>query len=165
MWLRCPSIMLALATIMLAVATWSSADATTGTIVGAARVYGDGSLRIGPHTIRLFGIYVPPAGKTCNVILRPTRCGSRAAIALDLKIQGFVHCVPIAENVDGSVSAVCYVRRTFRSMGDDLGAFLLMRGLALASPDAPFEYAAMERIARARGLGVWGFPADSITFR
>jgi len=32
-------------------------------------------------------------------------------------------------------------------------------------PGAPFEYFALERIAQARGLGLWGFPADSIIFR
>ena len=36
---------------------------------------------------------------------------------------------------------------------------------ALALPDAPFEYHALEKIARHRGLGVWGMPADRILFR
>lgn len=161
---RC-SLILFLATLLLAPVAWSPAAAGTRDIVGAARVYSDGSLRVGVRWVRLFGVYIPPTERTCDVVLRPTSCGSRAAMALNLKIQGFVRCLPVGENVDGSVSAVCYVRGTFRSIGDDLGAFLLMRGLALASPDAPFEYMAMERIARARGLGVWGFPADSITFR
>ena len=31
-----------------------------------------------------------------------------------------------------------------------------------ALPDAPFEYQALERIARQQGVGVWGYPADVI---
>jgi len=165
MRLRYLRFLFVMAALLLGTAGWSSANATTTDIVGAARVQGNGLLRIGTQAIRLFGIYIPPTGKNCEVILRPVRCGSRAAIALEFKIQGFVHCSPVAANVDGSISAICYVRQTFRTKGDDLGAFLLMRGLALASPDAPFEYVAMERIARARRLGIWGFPADSITFK
>lgn len=150
---------------LVAVTACGPAGAAPNDIVGAARVYEDGSLRIGTQTIRLFGIYVPPMGKTCEFLLQPARCASRAAVALEFKIQGFVRCFPVEANIDGSISSVCYVRRTIRSNGDDLGAFLLMQGLAVASPEAPFEYVVLERIARARGLGVWGFPADSITFR
>ena len=152
------------ATFALETASGVPADATTADIVGAARVYEDGLLRIGAQTIRLFGIYIPPTERTCEVILQPARCGSRAAIALEFKIQGFVHCSPIAANADGSISAVCYVGRTFRTYGEDLGAFLLIRGWAVALPDAPFEYVALERIARTRRLGIWGFPADVIIF-
>jgi endonuclease YncB( thermonuclease family) len=36
-----------------------------------------------------------------------------------------------------------------------LGAYLLRRGLALALPGSPFEYQALERIARSQGRGVW----------
>ena len=80
------------------------------------------------------------------------RCSSRAAIALEFKISGFVRCTPQERFDDGSISAVC------RANGDDLAAYLLQRGWALALPEAPFEYVALERIAQSRQLGVWGFP-------
>jgi hypothetical protein len=38
--------------------------------------------------------------------------------------------------------------------GAILGAYLIRQGLALAGPDAPFEYRALERIAQTNGLGI-----------
>jgi endonuclease YncB( thermonuclease family) len=39
---------------------------------------------------------------------------------------------------------------------------MLRQGWAVALPDAPFEYAAMEKIARTKGIGIWGIPIDTI---
>ena len=139
--------------------------AGTNDIVGAPAVRADGSLRVGGNWIRLYGIYIPSTGKQCQTFSSPVYCGNRAAVALDLRIQGFVFCRIISRNVDGSVNAFCAVDRTFYSDGEDLGAYLIARGLALAGPYAPFEYIAMERIAQTRQLGIWGFPADSIIRR
>lgn len=141
------------------------AAASRADIVGAATVLDDGSLRIGSRTVRMYGIYIAPTRQICSTFSRPVRCGGRAALALEIKIQGFVFCHSVGVYADGSVSAVCYIRRTFRSAGEDLAAYLLAEGLALALPGAPFEYFAIERIAQTRGLGLWGFPADSIIFR
>ena len=141
------------------------AAANTANIVGAATVLNDGSLRIGNRIIRMYGIYIVPTRQICSTLSRPARCGGRAALALETKIQGFVFCHSVGVYADGSVSAVCYIRRTFRSAGEDLAAFLLAEGWALALPGAPFEYFAMEQIAQTRRLGLWGFPADVITFR
>jgi endonuclease YncB( thermonuclease family) len=66
---------------------------------------------------------------------------------------------------DGSISAICWTKRSNFSEGTDLGAYLIREGLALAGPDAPFEYQALERIAQTNGLGVWGFQADQFIFR
>ncbi len=41
--------------------------------------------------------------------------------------------------------------------GPDLAAYLLRKGWAAALPGAPFEYQVLERIARTKGLGIWGF--------
>jgi len=46
--------------------------------------------------------------------------------------------------------------------GEDLSAYLLENGWAVALPDAPFEYQTLEKIARSRQFGVWGFPVDRI---
>jgi endonuclease YncB( thermonuclease family) len=137
------------------------AQAASDDIVGAAAVRGDGLLRVGRHWIRLHGVYIPATGKQCRTFLQPKYCGNRAAVALDTKIQGFVFCRPVSRNPDGSLSAFCSVERTFDSDGEDLGAYLISRGLALAGPYAPFEYVALERIAQTRRLGVWGFPVDA----
>ena len=123
-------------------------------ISGNAFIERDGTLRVDGRTIRLYGIHIPPTGESCRTNERPVRCSSRAALALDFKIQGFVHCTPVDRNPDRSLTAVC------RADGEDLSAYLLERGWALALPDAPFEYVALERIAQQRSLGVWGFPVE-----
>lgn len=125
-----------------------------GDISSYAIVQDDGSLRVQGRTIRLYGIYIPPTDEACRFNVRPVQCGSRAALALEFRIQGFVRCTPKGRDADGTLLALC------RTEGEDLSAYLLERGWALALPDAPFEYQALERIARNRGLGVWGFPID-----
>lgn len=131
-------------------------------IVGYAIVQEDASLRVKGYIIRLFGVYIPPTGRTCLFFLRPTFCASRAALALATKIQGFVRCQLISPNEDGSINAICWVNYSPFDEGEDLAAYLLNQGWAVALPDAPFEYHVLERIARHRGFGVWGLPADRI---
>ena len=139
----------------------SPAKAGDADIVGAAAVLADGSLRINSSRVRLYGIYIPPSGQKCATFISPARCGGRAALALDNRIQGFVFCHSVHGNSEGSVSAVCFIRRTFYSAGEDLALFLVSRGLALALPGAPFEYLAFERVAQTRQLGIWGFSVDA----
>lgn len=132
-----------------------------------ALVQDDATLRIGGRTVRLFGVYIPDGSYTCETRLRPPRCASRAALALDFKIQGFVFCDYVGHNADGSRSAFCSVRCS--GIGgrcrEDLGAWLIGQGWAVAAPGAPFAYIVEERIARNRGFGIWGFQADSIVRR
>jgi len=125
-------------------------------ITSYAFVERDGALRVQGRTIHLYGIHIPPTEETCRTFERPVRCSSRAALALEFKIHGFVRCTPVERRADGSLTAVC------RADGTDLSAYLLERGWALALPDAPFEYVALERIARERGVGVWGLPVERV---
>jgi endonuclease YncB( thermonuclease family) len=131
-------------------------------LVGHALVQSDASLLIKGELVRLDGIYVPPTNRECRAWIRPVRCDSRVALALDFKVKGFIHCFPVSENDDGSLNATCYVDRTRFDPGEDLAAYLIQRGLVLALPDAPFEYQAQEKIARTQGVGVWGYTIDSI---
>lgn len=122
-----------------------------------AFVQEDGSLKISGDIYRLYGVYIPPTAQICYEFTRPVQCNTRAALALDFKIGAeFVRCRSQGRNADGSISGYCTAR------GEDLSAFMLQRGWAVALPDAPFEYAALEKIARSRGLGVWGTPIDNI---
>lgn len=124
----------------------SAADLFSYTIV-----QDDGTLKIKGKIVHLYGIYVPDTGRTCRTNVRPVRCTSRAAHALEFKIgSSFVRCERKKTNPDRSLVAQCFVKEK------DLSAYLLERGWAVATPDAPFDYVAMERIARSRGLGVWG---------
>ena len=101
-----------------------------------AFVQEDASLRIGNRTVRLYGIYVPFTNRNCTTQLRPTRCASRAALALDLRLQGFVYCRFLGRNSDGSRSAICEADCD-SSPGpcrEDLGAWLISQGWAVAAP-------------------------------
>jgi endonuclease YncB( thermonuclease family) len=154
----CGGLLFALALVL------SAPGATRADIVSYAIVQKDGSLRVSGRTIRLFGIYIPPTGRFCQTKLRPSRCGQRAVLALDFRAHGFVRCRKQWRNNDGSITAVCWVDGQGSVLDDpeDLGAWMLRQGWALALPDAPFEYHALERIARAHHRGVWGFQVDSI---
>ena len=132
--------------------TWPASAA----IVSYADVRADASLRVGSRVVRLYGIHVPRLGRTCRTTIRPARCGSRAVLALDFKIRGFVRCEPVHRHRDRSVTALCTNR------GVDLAAYLVERGWAVARPDGPFEYQVLERIARARHIGMWGMTGTAI---
>lgn len=127
-----------------------------------ALVNEDGTLQIRNRTVRLFGIYVPETDRICQTTIQPPTCGTRAAIALNFKIQGFVSCRTVRENTDGSLDATCFIGGSPFAQGEDLGAYLVEEGLAVATPEAPFAYHALEKIARSNGRGVWGFQVDSI---
>jgi endonuclease YncB( thermonuclease family) len=133
-------------------------DAKSETEISSyAFVQNDGTLRISGDVIHLYGVYIPPTGHTCYTFIRPMPCGTRASLALDFKIGvEFVHCKERTRNPDGTINATCTAR------GEDLSAWMLQSGWAVALPDAPFEYAAMEKIARAKGIGVWGMPVEII---
>ena len=127
-----------------------------------ASVDEDGSLRVGTRKVHLYGIYIPPTGQHCRTFFSPPVCGSRATLALEFKIQGFVHCREKSRNRDRSVNAICHVNRSNTSAGEDLGAYLIQQGWAMARPQAPFEYHALEKIARQQSAGIWGFTIDGV---
>lgn len=120
-----------------------------------AFVHEDASMTVDGQLIRLYGIYVPPTDHTCTTFIRPMPCGTRASLALEFKVSGdFVRCLPRTRNADSSINASC------RAGNDDLSEWMLQRGWAVALPDAPFHYAALEKIARSKGIGVWGIAID-----
>jgi len=150
---------------LLAAALLPAAPAAAYEISSYANVNEDGSLRIKRKTVHLYGIHIPDLGRTCDTRKLPKMCGTRAAIALDFKIDGFVRCELLAENADGSYTGRCFVNASAFDEGDDLSAYLLEYGWAVALPDAPVAYQALEKIARARGIGYWGIPVDRIVPR
>ena len=129
---------------------------------GHAIVRGDGSLLIKNRVVHLYGIYLPPTNRQCRAWITPIRCDERGVLALDFFVKGFIRCIEQVVRADGSVEATCYRDRSSFDPGTDLAAYLLERGWALALPNAPFEYHALERIARAHELGVWGWQVDSV---
>lgn len=124
-------------------------------ISGNAFVLEDGNLRIHGRELRLFGIYIPPTSEDCSFYSIPVTCGPRAVLALEFKIgASFVHCNIMGRNGDDELEARCFVN------GDDLSLWMLSRGWAVAMPYAPIEYEVQEKLARRRGVGIWGLPMD-----
>jgi len=155
-----------MAGILLFASCWSasnSAIAANFDFEGHAIVRDDGSLLIGNRAVHLFGIYLPETNRQCRSWQRPVRCAPRGVLALDFIVEGFIRCIEQGLSPNGGVLATCWKDRSSFDEGQDLAAYLIERGWAMALPGAPFEYHALERIARSRGMGVWGFPVDSIT--
>jgi endonuclease YncB( thermonuclease family) len=120
-------------------------------IVSYANVLEDGSLKVRGQKIWLYGILIPATDRTCRTYLIPIECGPRAVLALEFKIGPFfVSCEKKGEKEDGSIMALCRVK------DEDLSAWMLRNGWAVALPDAPFEYQALEKIARHHDRGIWG---------
>ena len=139
----------------LAAISWS-APSSGRTFSSYAFVNDDATLEVSGRLVHLFGIYIPPTNRFCRSNMRPVKCASRAALALEFKIQGFVECEEKARNRDRSIVALC------RAKGEDLSAYLIRRGWAVALPGAPFSYTVLERIAKQHNMGVWGFHADVV---
>lgn len=119
--------------------------------VGNSRVMEDGSLLVSKQKIWLYGIFVPLNDRTCRTYQVPIKCGQRALLALEFKIEPyFVSCDKMEQLPDGSISALCRVK------GEDLSAWMLEQGWAAALPDAPVEYKVLEKIARRNSRGIWG---------
>lgn len=137
-------------------------EASAREISSYARVNDDGTLKIDGYTIHLSGIHIPETGRTCQTYRVPPVCGPRAVLALKFKIDGFVRCEILSRNADRSLNGWCRVDAGHFDEGEDLAAYLLKQGWAVALPDASVEYQTLEKIARSRGIGVWGFPVDRI---
>ena len=120
-----------------------------------AFVNDDASLVIRKRTIDLYGLYIPKTRGSCINRAEET-CRTRAAAALESRISGFVECEILAKRPDRRLIGRCYADRSSFDEGYDLGAYLIERGWAMAGPDAPFEYQALEKLARESNFGLWG---------
>lgn len=126
-------------------------------IEGPAQVREDGTIRIHGDVIRLFGIWLPRIQRTCSTLLDPTFCAPAPVVVLYEQVRGFLLCQQVRELSDGSIEAYCGKRgRRLFEPREDLGALLIQEGLALARPDAPPEYRALERLAESQERGIWG---------
>ena len=97
------------AVIFLGCLVLASTSLAAREISSYAAVNEDGTLRISGKTVHLYGIYIPDTNHTCSRNRNPPVCGSRAVLALEFKIDGFVRCVIINTNDDGSVVGWCRV--------------------------------------------------------
>jgi endonuclease YncB( thermonuclease family) len=135
----------------LAIVGGPSSSAAPEIIAGRASVIDGDTLEIRGERIRLFGIDAPESGQTClDAKGRSYRCGQKAALVLDARIgEGVVICERKDTDRYGRVVALC------RVYGEDLGAWMVGLGWALAYRAYSTRYVPAEELARSRGLGMW----------
>jgi endonuclease YncB( thermonuclease family) len=119
-------------------------------LTGRASIIDGDTLEIHGQRIRLFGIDAPESAQTCTIGGRPYRCGQEAALAL----SEFIGRRPVAcerRDVDRyrRIVAVC------RLDGQDIGAWMVLQGWALAYSRYSRDYFDEELIARANKRGIW----------
>ena len=129
---------------------FSSLAPALADIVGRAAVIDGDTLEIHGQRIRLFGIDAPESAQSCTADNKAWRCGQQAALALDRKIAGHtVSCTEKDRDQYRRIVAVC-------TAGDeDLNAWLVAEGWALAYRQYSTTYIGQEDAARAAHKGVW----------
>lgn len=132
----------------------TAADART--VSGLARVDDSGHLIVAGREVALAGIEMPTSDRVCRRQVSPIRCAPRAVLVLDDMVRGFVHCDIMGQRGMGVAEGRCTIAAR-RLLDDrlDLAAELLRRGWAFARHDGPGLYRSLERMARAREIGIW----------
>lgn len=129
---------------------------TDAAYVGVTTVIDGDTIDIHGQRFRLFGIDAPESKQLCSDAAgKPYRCGQVAANALsDLIWRQTVTCEK--EDVDRykRIVAVCSVG------GQDVGSFLVAKGLAAAYVHYSSAYVPAETAARAGSLGLWAGTFD-----
>lgn len=125
--------------------------AAAADLAGRASVIDGDTIEIHSQRIRLFGIDAPESAQLCvGADERPWRCGQKAALALADHIgAGTVSCEQRDRDRYGRIVAVCF------SGGDDINAWMVMEGWAVAYRRYARDYAALEDEAKAAGKGIW----------
>ena len=135
--------------VILALIVPSGANAED--LVGRASVVDGDTLEIRGEKIRLHGIDAPESSQRCTGRKgKEWRCGQKAALALSDKIgQSNVRCVGDKRDRWGRLIAVCF------SGTQDLNAWLVRRGWAVAYRKYSKDYVPHEDRARKARVGVW----------
>ncbi|MBM3732064.1 MAG: thermonuclease family protein [Acidimicrobiia bacterium] len=119
-------------------------------ISGPAQVIDGDTIEIHGQRIRLYGIDAPESRQTCNKNGEDWLCGKGAAFALADKIaQKPIECEPKDRDRYGRTVAVC------RLSGEDLNAWMVREGWALAYRHYSLDYVADEDTAREAKCGIW----------
>lgn len=109
----------------------------------------------GGHTIAIGGVKSIPADESCTYEDTSWPCGVRARAAFRLWLRGraLVCQIPEAEQNKEMMRARCRLAK------EDVGAWLVANGWALAAPDGPYVQA--EEKARTARIGIFGAPPDT----
>ena len=137
--------MRALIAVLCLLATPALADVT-----GPARVIDGDTLEIQGQCIRLHGIDAPESRQLCRLDGKPWQCGEVAANALADKIaRRSVTCEDLGRDRYKRIIARCAVA------GEDIGAWMVSQGLALAYRRYSRDYVDQEAEAQEARRGIW----------
>jgi endonuclease YncB( thermonuclease family) len=118
---------------------------------GVVQVLDGDTLNLGGQRIRLYGVDAPESEQSCERGGVAWRCGADAAAALRNFVAGRqVNCTAIGRDVYGRTIAQC------AADGQDVGAWLVREGLAVAYREYSTTYVADEARARGERRGIWG---------
>jgi endonuclease YncB( thermonuclease family) len=120
-------------------------------LIGHPSVIDGDTIELHGTRIRLFGIDAPESRQSCSdAVGHSYRCGQKAAFALADHIDGgAVSCDPRDIDHYGRTVAVCYLGY------EDLNAWMVAQGWALAYRRYSTDYVPQEDAAHAAQLGIW----------
>jgi len=121
------------------------------TIAGRASIIDGDTIDIHGTRIRLFGIDAPESRQSCTAATgKPFRCGQQAALALSNKIGSRpVECRRKDTDRYDRMVAICMVA------GEDVGAWLVTQGWAIAYRYYSTDYVQQEQAAANAKRGMW----------
>lgn len=125
-------------------------------VSGVASVIDGDTIEIHGERVRLFGIDAPESAQLCRRSDgSPWRCGQHAALALhDHIARRTVICVEDDVDRYGRMVAHCYLG------SEDLSAWLVVNGWAVAFRKYSLQYLKEEDVARTARRGVWSGSFD-----
>ncbi len=129
----------------------AASPALSETLAGRPSVIDGDTLAVHGTRVRLHGIDAPESRQTCLRGGKPERCGQQSALALADRIgRRTVICEGHSKDRYGRLLAVCKAGK------EDLNAWLVEAGWAVAYRKYSLDYVAQEDAARKAGRGLWG---------
>ncbi len=119
-------------------------------VAGTASVIDGDTIEVHGQRIRLHGIDAPESRQLCRLDGKPWQCGKDATNALaDMIDRRPVTCEDLGRDRYKRIIGRCIVA------GEDMGAWMVSQGLALAYRRYSLDYVDEEADAKAARRGIW----------
>jgi endonuclease YncB( thermonuclease family) len=120
-------------------------------LAGHAVVIDGDTILLNGQRVRLEGLDAPESAQVCERSGVPWPCGADATLALRLRLEGReVRCADLGRDRFGRILGQCWVGE------EDVGAWLVREGWAVAYTRYSWRYLPQEIAARWDGRGLWG---------